>query len=268
LFAARTGEIVRLLVEAGADVAAVHEHGQDALQTLLMSVLPHAGPGEPGVRDACTALLQAGAPLVSPVGWAGRLHLAAFWPSLPAVKFLLEAGHPVEAQGVTTALHAICWHCVYQCDTDEITSGIIRLLLQAGLSPNVRDERGRTPLHESLSGDGFNLVAARDLLAAGADVNAQDDDGQTPLHLFYETMFDYEEVVPVMLQWGANPHIRDKWGRTVIDIARQMAAGEEPKWRVEQCKDQGGPPCGWKSPAEPGDMEYRMIELMEASPTA
>lgn len=44
-----------------------------------------------------------------------------------------------------------------------------------------------------------------------------------------------------------------------------MIAGEHPRWRLEQCAADGGPPCGWKSPAETGDAEYRMLELLEAA---
>jgi ankyrin repeat protein len=266
LFGARTAEVVRLLAEAGANLVATDQGGMDALQSLLLGLRSPAEEQDAAIRYACTELLQGGVPLVTAAGWAGRLHLAAFWPSLPAVKFLLEAGHPIDAQAGTTALHAICWH--YDCSREPhgTTSQIIRLFLQAGLGPNERDEQGRTPLHESVSGDGINLVAIDELTAAGADVNAQDDDGQTPLHLFYESQFDYDRVVPVLLNQGADPNVRDKWGRSVIDIARRMAAGENPKWRLDMFEGQGGPPCGWKAPAEPGDMEYQMIELMERAP--
>lgn len=266
LFQARTAEVVRLLSEAGADLAATDQQGMDALQTLLLELRSPLEEQDAAIRSTCTELLQSGVPLVAAAGWAGRLHLAAFWWSLPAVQFLLEAGHPIHAQAGTTALHAICWHSDRSREPHGTTSQIIRLLFQAGLGPNERNEHGKTPLHESVSGDGINLVAIDELTAAGADVNAQDDDGQTPLHLLYEAQFDYDLVVPVLLNHGADPNVRDKWGRSVIDIARRMAAGENPKWRLDRFESEGGPPCGWKAPAEPGDMEYQMIDLMERAP--
>jgi len=129
-------------------------------------------------------------------------------------------------------------------------------------------ESEHTPLHEAMSGDGSNLVAAAELLAAGANVNAINHCGQTPLHLSYETIFDYERVVPFMLEHGANPLIRDQWGQTVIDIARRMIAGEQPRWRIDAfARDHSGEvPCGWKhaaDPNDPEDAEFRMLALLE-----
>ncbi|MBL9148174.1 MAG: ankyrin repeat domain-containing protein [Phycisphaerae bacterium] len=264
VFGARNGAVVRMLAEVGADLEATNNLGNDALQELLVRTLPHVGEDQAQTVDACSALLRAGVPLVFSTGWAGRLHRAAFCAALPAVKFLLDAGHPTCAEAGTTALHAVCWPCVYQRDTDDATSGIIHLLLHAGMTQNDRDEHGRTPLHEALSGDGLNMVAVKELVAAGADVNAQDSDGQTPLHVFYETLFNYGDVVPVMLQLGADPRIVDKWGRSVIDIAREMLAGGNPRWRKALFESEGrSVPCDWKEPASQGDLEHQMIELME-----
>jgi hypothetical protein len=50
-----------------------------------------------------------------------------------------------------------------------------------------------------------------------------------------------------------------------LDLARTRAAGEEPAWREEQWAEQGGPPCGWKLPATPGDDESRMLQLLETA---
>ncbi len=191
---------------------------------------------------------------------------AAMFFDANAVDALLAAGadpQVADERGFTT-LHAAAWMGDGDGDEEnERTGRIIESLLRAGADPNARDAHGDTPMHEALSGDGLNLVAAEQLLAAGADINATNDDDQTPLHISYETLFEYERVVPFMLERGANPLLRDKWGQTVIDIARRMIAGANPRWRIEQCEPEGGPPCGWKEPAKPGDSEYRMLELLE-----
>jgi hypothetical protein len=266
LFAVRSAEAVDVLVASGVDVHAVDEFGYDALREHLMT-LGDDESGDAAVVAVCRALIAAGAPLVGPdVGdRATRLYDAAFAENLGAVEFLLAAGHPIDADRATTALHAICWHWDYGDERDERTRAIVGRLLQAGIPADARAETGNTPLHEAMSGDGTNLVAAEELLKAGADINAVNHEGLTPLLLHYETLFDYARVVPFLLERGANPLIPDKHGRTVLDAARRMIAGENPWWRQELAAAEGGLPCGWKEPAVPGDAEHEALAQLEAA---
>jgi ankyrin repeat protein len=213
-------------------------------------------------RAVCRAMLAAGVPLErARDAEDDRLWHAAFSENPQAVQFLLDAGIAVRREG-RTALHAICWHWDHGDERDDNIRMIVRTLLAAGINPGARDERGNTPLHESMSGDGPNPVAAELLLAAGADVNARNNDAQTPLVYLYETQFDYERAVPFLVRHGADPRIPNARGKNAIDLARQMIAGDNPDWRTEQWKDQNGPPCGWKAPATEGDPEYQMLDLL------
>ena len=192
------------------------------------------------------------------------LQEAAFSQDLPAVEFLLSVGHPAaKPSGHETALHQICWHS--GDEHNERIRRMVRCLLAAGINPNARNEEGNTPLHEAVAGDGANVAAMAVLLDAGADPNAENNEGQTPLAHLYDTSFDYAEVVPLLLRYGANPLRRDKRGRHALDLARACAAGEEPAWRKEQWAEEGGPPCGWKFPATPGDEESQMLQLLETA---
>lgn len=269
LFSASTPQVVTVLIDAGIDVHAVTRFGKDAFQDRLAEATePDDAPSQIE-RDLalCKAMLDAGVPLLFRCRHKSRLYDAAFAEHLHGVKFLLDAGHPINADTGNNALHAICWHSDYSDSRDENTREIVRTLLMAGFDPNSRGDGGNTPMHEAMGGDGSNLVAAEELLATGVDINATNDDGQTPLHYSYEIHFEYERVVPFMLERGANPLLRDKWGRSVIDIARRMIAGENPRWRIEQYEPEGGPPCGWKVPAKPGDAEYRMLALLDEAAT-
>lgn len=269
LFSASTPHAVTALINAGINILAMTRFDKDAFQDRLGEATePDDDPSRMESELAlCKAMLDAGMPLVKQGRRNSRLYDVAFAEHLHGVKFLLEAGHPIDADTGHNALHAICWNWDYSDPRDANTREIVRTLLKAGFDPNSRGDGGRTPLHEALSGDGSNLVAAVELLAAGANINAVDDNGQTPLHLTYETLFDYERVVPFMLERGANPLFRDKWEQSVIDIARRMIAGENPRWRLEQCEPEGGPPCGWKEPAKRGDTEYQMLRLLKEAGT-
>jgi ankyrin repeat protein len=76
----------------------------------------------------------------------------------------------------------------------------VRLLLEHGASPNVRERETKlTPLHyAALRGDA-NI--ARLLIEHGAHLNPIDSDGQSPLAIAH--CCDHEQVVKVLLQHGA-----------------------------------------------------------------
>ena len=56
---------------------------------------------------------------------------------------------------------------------------IAKQLIDAGLNPNAKDGRGRSPLFDAVKGPSPELVAL--LVEGGADVNAKDNAGKTPL---------------------------------------------------------------------------------------
>jgi ankyrin repeat protein len=75
----------------------------------------------------------------------------------------------------------------------------VRLLLDAGADPNVRNEVGATALMWAVD----DLDKTRLLLRRGADVSARSDDGRTPL-LVATTWSQSYEVVKLLLDQGAN----------------------------------------------------------------
>ena len=64
---------------------------------------------------------------------------------------------------------------------------IAQICLERGAEPNVKNNKGKTPLLERKCHENDNanevLVVERLLLECGANVNSQDEDGITPLHL-------------------------------------------------------------------------------------
>jgi ankyrin repeat protein len=76
----------------------------------------------------------------------------------------------------------------------------VRLLLESGADPNIRNDGGATALMWAVG----DLDKTRLLLDHGADANARSDDGRTPL-LIAAGRFGSSAVVKLLLDHGANP---------------------------------------------------------------
>jgi ankyrin repeat protein len=179
-------DVVRLLVEAGADLRARTEHGRDPLHTALESA-PDLVPllrelGAP--VDAASAAylddveqlrteLDGGAPLTDPVTGVDLLTLAAAGGAASSARTLLDRG----ADADRGALHAAA---------ASTRPELVRLLLAAGADVDRREpDTGRSPLHAAVAGapgrDAPEVVGV--LLDAGADVNATTVDGASALDI-------------------------------------------------------------------------------------
>ena len=108
------------------------------------------------------------------------LHFAAFFGHPNAASLLIERGAEVDAFGrgwmTGTALHS---------GVSRLESEVVRVLLDAGANPDVRQSGGWTPLHAAAkNGD---LVSVELLLAAGADAAARNDEGRSVEDLAIES---------------------------------------------------------------------------------
>ncbi len=137
-------------------------------------------------------------------------------------------------------------------DTDRVVG-----LLQAGTSPDTRDEQGFTPL--ILAAYNGNLLTARALMRFGADACAGDARGNTALMgaafkghagvvkllseqpcavdqtnqlgqtaLMFASLFGRQLVAEELRQHGASPALRDASGHTAEDWARWSAPPPPP----------------------------------------
>jgi len=132
--------------------------------------------------DRLTVLLGEDPPLVNAYSGDGftPLHLAAFFGRLEAVRLLVERGAAVDAFGrgwmTGTAMHSA---------VSRLHSDIVRLLLEAGANPNVRQSAGWTPLHSAAANG--DLASVDLLLDAGADPTATNDEGRSVTDLANES---------------------------------------------------------------------------------
>ncbi|MBL8901030.1 MAG: ankyrin repeat domain-containing protein [Planctomycetes bacterium] len=144
------------------------------------------------------------------------------------VKALLAAGadpNERDEDGIPAISYAASTPC------SASVAVILRSLLEAGVSVEVRDQQECTPLwHAS---DAGNLEAVEFLLSAGARVNARDFHGGTPLHA--AARCDEPEVSRLLKAGGADLESIDDDGCTPLLIACQFGT----VWMIETLRELG-----------------------------
>jgi hypothetical protein len=78
------------------------------------------------------------------------------------------------------------------------------------------------PLTQAVTSGDAGAVSA--VLANGADVNERTGGGQTPIIL--ATIFGHTHLIPLLLEAGADPQLRDNLGLNAIDWAQRRGATE------------------------------------------
>ncbi|KAK4273872.1 hypothetical protein QN277_017183 [Acacia crassicarpa] len=95
--------------------------------------------------------------------------------------------------------------------------------IENGVSVNLKDSEGQTPLHWAV--DRGHLEVTELLVSRNADVNAKDDDGQTPLH--YAVVCEREAIAEYLVKHNADPDLKDNDGSSSRDLCK-------PNWRCMQ----------------------------------
>ncbi|KWV91032.1 hypothetical protein AUC45_06845 [Erythrobacter sp. YT30] len=94
----------------------------------------------------------------------------------------------------------------------------VRFLIQRGADPNLRDNKGRTPIQIATT---LNFVdGVEELIKGGAQIEVADSQGETPLIAAV-----HQRSVPLVarfLKEGANPDRNDNSGRSARDYMELM----------------------------------------------
>jgi hypothetical protein len=95
------------------------------------------------------------------------------------------------------------------------TKEIIEYLLDKGVEPNAKDERGNTPLHHACVHG--NLEAMDTLIKHGSEINAKDNKGRSPL--WYAILSNEPKAVKLLLKLKADFSIISKDGESLMYVA-------------------------------------------------
>jgi ankyrin repeat protein len=205
-------EVLRLLVEHGADLSGESDYSETGLRVLSRI----------GRFDAVRLLLDAGADR-SQLQWT-RLHEAVALGTLADVEAAIDAGVPLEDGdwwSRTAWLIALLMGDLAKA----------KLLRDRGADPNARGRCGNTPLYYAIQGGHPDVL--RWLLRQGADVNQTDEYGRTAL---MEAIGRSDlECVDILLAAGADVNVNAKTGTALESagsreiIRRLLDAGADPK---------------------------------------
>lgn len=178
----------------------------DSGETPLMLAVTHDQP------VAVRLLIGAGADVNRP-GRYGRLPViqAAGAGHAEVLRELCSAGAnlTLASRDGSTALNEAA---------DFGQTGAVIFLLEQGAAVDQRGEAGRTALIDGAA----HPDVVRALVNAHANVNLQANDGVTPLMVAAGR--DVPESVEVLLKAGADPKIKDREGRTALDLAKEYNA--------------------------------------------
>jgi ankyrin repeat protein len=194
-------EKIEQLVQAGADINA---HGNEGMTALIWAFMQENKKGY-------QYLLEHGA---NPNLQVGRSELTS--------DGLIDGNSAV----TLAAMHEDPWY--------------LEMTLKHGGNPNiVNPVKGMSPVFQCImlldhSRPRPRLEQLNMLIAAGADLNARNKNDITPL--MYAVRFNRYDMAYLMLQAGADPALKTKWGTTVVYAIKESRTDPESplyQWRTK-----------------------------------
>lgn len=173
------------------------------------------------VADVRSAL-EAGADVNAkgPYNWTSLME-AAEYGDIAMIKLLLEYGADpkiADSDGNTALMNA----CYY------VYTEAVRLLLDAGADKDAADEGGNTSVIMACKYPRGKRKIIEALCAAGAELDAINIEDKTAL--MYLSFEGHTSLMKLLIKAGADPHIRDKRGRTALDILKECHPEKYERW--------------------------------------
>ena len=208
-------EIVRLLLDAGADPNTPDNNGGTALTwaTGQIDGLFLAGRGGDRYADTVRVLLDAGADPNRPGRDGVSAFMTAFEPAkrnVAVIEAMFEAGADPDVQD--EAGNNLLMQGLLSNSIPELVHSLIQRVSDAG-SVNHQNKDGVTALMIAARRGPGGAVQA--LLAAGADANTQTPKGTTALMIAAAN--GHQSGLTALLEAGADPTLKSSSGKTALD---------------------------------------------------
>ena len=200
-------DIVRLLLDHGADVAALDRQGRMPLHYAAMSFIlleNDVKVGRNSEVDIVKLLFNNGADVNARDNHKHTpLHYASKKASADVIKVLVDAGADISARDdeEKTPLHKVAKH--------NHNADAVRVMVEAGADLDAEDCFQWTPMHRAALD---NPDAVRVLIESGAKVNKLNKDqiydgSVTPL--FYAAKYSHRDAIIALCAAGADPRLGD-----------------------------------------------------------
>jgi ankyrin repeat protein len=208
--------IADLLIKHGADVNTLNAEGQPPVHLA----------SKYGNPENIRLLLASGASTdVRDADGNTPLHIAVLYrhsENLTEILTVKPDVHALNKEGLTPL------HLAVRRPYNEET---VSRLLEKGADVNLTDHSGRSPLLVSV--DSHQKGYIKLLVSKGADINSQDNDGNTALHYLFAKALENKMYIPYcqliaqpLLEEGADPHIKNKAGKSPMDLAEESGENE------------------------------------------
>ena len=206
-----TVEILKALLAAGSDPNTLG----GVFGTPLQKACAYANEG------AVRTLLENGARYDVYGGYYGSsLNAACISGSFQCVNLLIIAGadvHRTDMVGKSALLTTIA--------SRESKVESFDYLIRLGADPLQKDRRGCNGLHYAARAQKCDII--KKLLEYAINVNVIDLNGWSPLHWAAASTEDSTETLSLLLQCGCDKSIRDKWGRTALNLTTLFKRSQE-----------------------------------------
>lgn len=212
----RHDEIIDLLIQHNADINMLNAQGQAPLS--LASLY--------GNPESIELLLAGGAKInIRDADGNTPLHIAVLYRHPENLEEILKVNPDLDAINTEgyTPLHL----AVRRPDNKKA----IELLLQQGADLTITDPAGRNTLLVSVGSHQKEYIKL--LVSRGIDIDSQDNDGNTALHyplinvLENKQYLPYgKEIVKILMEEGADPHIRNNKAKSPMDLAEETGEDE------------------------------------------